>query len=127
MLKKKLKLAMYALAAAGLSMAQTANADVACAGPVYDVHVSRDGALLIRFASFGMMNICFLGGTVNAPTLPVTKESCQGIMTLALTAKGTGKDFSVTIPTPAGTSCSSFAPGSGLWPNYQPYDFAVLN
>lgn len=112
-MKRALKLIVALIA---VSYVGTANAAVLCRGPVTNIIVGYGtGDLEITWGTFGQIKFCNISANATTPYgTTVPKETCVAIMTQALSAYGTGKDFGV-YTSAAITDCASLRDPANGW------------
>lgn len=94
----------------------TASAFVWCTGPLSSVTVDVNGYLYLNWG-YGDMFMCNTNAdtTMPAPQGFFAYKTCQGVYSMALTAKSTGKDLWVSLP--AETTCAGLAPNASVVAN----------
>lgn len=98
-------------------------AAIICSGPVNSVKQNTDGWVIVDWGSYGQALVCSMATPAASPTTTVAIASCQGILSLALSAKGMNKNFGAYFPTL--TSCSGIQ--SGGWLTAQPANYLVMD
>jgi len=122
-MKAAVKLAGALCGLAAMAFSNSAQANVMCTGPVYEVRVTAAGYLAVNWGAMGFTQFCSLVTSGNNPGPAISTETCKGIMTLALTAKGSGRDFGADT---TANTCTGFT-ATTTWPNVPPTSFQVVN
>jgi hypothetical protein len=111
------------LAATILNISTMASADVICRGRVQAVIVGTNGYLNVNWG-FDWIYLCNVNADTASPSTVIGKETCKSIMSQAMTAMGTGKDFGSYH---VGISSCTGLRGSDGWSVAFPAQFYIFN